>query len=72
MVKDHTRYTAKEIISNRLLLEIKTELRYSDKTISEISHDLNFSEPNNLTRFFIKMEDINPSVYRKNYQNDSN
>lgn len=71
MVKEHTRYTTKEIISHRLLLEIKTELRYSDKTISEIAHDLNFSEPNNLTRFFMKMEDINPSVYRENYQNDS-
>jgi len=72
MVKNHTRYTTKEIISNRLLLEIKTELRYSDKTISEIAHDLNFSEPNNLTRFFIKMENINPSDYRKIYQNDNN
>ena len=72
IVKEHTRYTTKEIINNRVLLEIKTELRYSHKTISEIAHDLNFSEPNNLTRFFMKMEGINPSVYRGNYQNDSN
>jgi len=72
MVKKNTRHTTKEIINNRLLLEIKTELRYSHKTISEIAHGLNFSEPNNLTRFFIKMEKINPSVFRDNYQNDSN
>ncbi len=72
MVKEHTRHTTKEIINNRLLLEIKTELRYSHKTISEIAHDLNFSEPNNLTRFFIKMEGSSPSAYRESYQNDSN
>ena len=72
MVKEHTRHTTKEIINNRLLLEIKTELRYSNKTISEIADALNFSEPNNLTRFFLKMEGVNPSKYRKNYQNDSN
>lgn len=72
MIKEHTRHTTKEIICNRLLLEIKTELRYTDKTISEIAHDLHFSEPNNLTRFFIKMEGVNPSAYRKNFQNDSN
>ncbi len=72
MVKEHTRHTTKEIINNRLLLEIKTELRYSNKTISEIADALNFSEPNNLTRFFLKMEGVNPSKYRENYQNDSN
>ncbi|WP_338359051.1 AraC family transcriptional regulator [Yeosuana marina] len=72
IVKEHTRHTTKEIINNRLLLEIKTELRYSHKTISEIAHDLNFSEPNNLTRFFIKMEGVNPSKYREIYQNDIN
>jgi AraC-like DNA-binding protein len=53
-----------------LLQEIKTELRYSSKTIAEISHDLHFSDPNNLTRFFTKMEGLNPVTYRKNYQND--
>ncbi|MEM9680575.1 MAG: AraC family transcriptional regulator [Bacteroidota bacterium] len=71
MVKQHTGFTSKEIISNRLLQEIKTELRYSRKTIAEIAHGLNFSEPNNLTRFFKKMERISPSTYRLNYQNDS-
>ncbi|GAB5551408.1 MAG: helix-turn-helix domain-containing protein [Saprospiraceae bacterium] len=69
MVKAHTGHTSKQIINNRRLQEIKTELRYSNKTIAEIAHDLNFSEPNNLTRFFKKMEGISPSSY-KNTQND--
>lgn len=70
LVKKHTRHTSKEIINNRLLLEVKTELRYTQKTVAEIAFELNFSEPNNLTRFFRKMEGVNPTEYRHNYQND--
>lgn len=71
MVKKHFGDTSKEIINNRLLQEIKMELRYSNKTIAEIASVLNFSEPNNLTRIFKKLEGISPSVYRGNYHNDS-
>ena len=41
------------------------ELSYSNKTISEIADALNFSEANNLTRFFNRLEGITPSMYRK-------
>ncbi len=71
MVKAHTGYTTKAVINNRLLQEVKTELRYSDKTIAEIGYELNFSEPNNLTRFFQKMEGVSPSTFRDSYKNDS-
>lgn len=71
MVKEHSGCTSKEMINNRLLQEIKMELRYSNKTIAEIAYALHFSESNNLTRFFKKLEGINPSAYRDNYQNDS-
>jgi len=72
MAKKHSGRTSKEIINNRLLQEVKMELRYSNKTITEIAYDLNFSESNNLTRFFKKREGISPSYYRNDYQNDSN
>ncbi len=72
MVKKHFGNTLKEIINNRLLQEIKMELRYSNKTITEVANALNFSEPNNLTRFYKKLEGISPSVYRDDYHNDSN
>ncbi len=71
LVKEHTGHSSKEIINNRLLQEVKRELRYSAKTIAEIAYDLNFSEPNNLTRFFRKMEGVSPVAYRKSAQNDS-
>ena len=69
-VKKHFGYTTKELINNRMLQEIKIELQYSNKTIAEIANDLSFSEPNNLTRFFKKMEKITPMAYKEKYQND--
>ena len=72
LVKGNTGHTSKELIAHRLLEEVKRELRYSQNTIAEIAHTLNFSEPNNLTRFFKKLEGLSPSAYRKIYQNDSN
>ncbi len=71
VVKEYFGCTSKEIINYRLLQEIKIELRYSNKTISEIASAINFSEANNLSRFFNKLEGITPSMYRRNYQNDS-
>lgn len=69
--KEYSGHTSKEMITNRLLQEVKTELKYSNKTISQIAHALNFSEANNLTRFFKKIEGISPTHYRGIYQNDS-
>jgi AraC family transcriptional activator of pobA len=71
MVKKYTGFTSKEMIDNRRLQEVKTELRYTNKTIAEIAYDLNFSEPNNLTRFFKLREGVSPSGFRENYQIDS-
>ncbi|GAA0732800.1 hypothetical protein GCM10009430_46310 [Aquimarina litoralis] len=71
LVKAHTGQSPKQVINNRLLQEIKSELRYTNKTITEISDELNFSEPNNLTRFFRNMENISPNTFRKKAQNDS-
>jgi AraC-like DNA-binding protein len=71
VIKEYFGCTSKEIIHFRLLQEIKMELRYSNKTVSEIADALNFSEANNLTRFFNRLAGITPSIYRKNHQNDS-
>lgn len=70
MAKKYTGRTSKELINDRLLQEVKTELRYSNNTVAQIAHLLNFSEPNNLTRFFKKQEGLSPSAFRENYQND--
>ena len=72
VIKAYFGCTSKEIIHFRLLQEVKMELRYSNKTISEIADALNFSEANNLTRFFNRLEGTTPSMYRQCYQNDRN
>ncbi|MBO0322408.1 helix-turn-helix transcriptional regulator [Muricauda sp. CAU 1633] len=63
-------HTSKEVIQFRLLQEVQMELRYSNRTISEIAHNLQFSDPNNLTRFFTRLTGQSPRKYRLNYQND--
>ena len=70
IIKTHFGKTAKETIHLRLLQEIKLELLYSNKTIVQISKELNFSEPNNMTRFFNRLEGIPPSAFKEKYQND--
>ena len=61
--------TASQFIKNRLLTDIKRELLYSSKNISEIAYELNFSEPQHLIRFFKEREQQTPSIFRSAYQN---
>ena len=70
IVKAHFGIPVKEFIHFRLLQEIKVDLMYTDKTISEIANDLNFSEANNLSRFFQRLEGESPTGFRATYQND--
>lgn len=51
-VKAQFNITAMHLLKQRLLFEIQNFLIHSDKTISEIAYELNFSEPNHLMRFF--------------------
>ncbi len=53
-----------EVIKDRLVLAIKRELLYTDKTIAEIGYDLGFSEPSNFNRFFKNMTQMPPHEYR--------
>ena len=56
--------SAIDLINNRLIREIKNELIYSNDTISQIAYGLNFSEPNNLIRFFKKNVGVTPKAFR--------
>ena len=53
-----------ELIRERLVVEIKKELLFSDRNLVEISHALDFSEPANLSRFFKKMTGETPGDFR--------
>lgn len=55
---------ANEIIADRLLLEAKKLLRYTDLTIAEIADYLGFEEPTHFGRFFKRHMSMTPRSYR--------
>jgi AraC family transcriptional regulator, transcriptional activator of pobA len=55
------------LIKERLLTEIKRELLFTNKSIKEISFEMNFSDVSNFIRFFKKHSGSNPCKYRLKY-----
>ncbi|UVD79285.1 helix-turn-helix domain-containing protein [Myroides albus] len=53
-------------LKNRLLLEAKRMLIYSDLTVQQIAFSLGYSEVNYFNRFFKKNTSVTPSEFRKN------
>ena len=70
-VKKQFHQTATELLKNRLLTEIKNDLLYSGKTISEIAFGLGYAEPNHLMRFFKKQTGLTASEFQATYQKGS-
>ena len=64
--KSITRLTAKEIIDNFLVLEIKRHLAVSEISIKELAYKLGFGEPTNFVKYFKKHTNQTPSQFRKN------
>jgi AraC family transcriptional regulator, transcriptional activator of pobA len=69
-IKQLTGLTAKEVLVQRKIQEVKTRLLFSGKTIAEIAYDLDYSSPNNLTRFFSNQVGQSPSDFRAEVQSD--
>jgi len=59
-----TGQTAKTIIHQRRYKEARYLLAYTNNSISEISFQLNFSEPTHFTKFFKKEAGTTPVVFR--------
>lgn len=67
-IKIHFGKNASEFIKDRLILEIKKQLLFTDASIAEIAFSLGFSEPSNFNRFFVKRTNKSPKQFR--LQND--
>lgn len=66
MIKDITGRTASQWIENYVLLEAKTLLKFSDKSIAEIAYYLNFANPSFFGKYFKKYTGNTPGQYRAN------
>lgn len=72
LLKDQFGVSATHLIKQRLLEELKNELLFSNRTVSEMADDFNFSDPSHLMRFFKQqtgktftqyMTDYNKGIY---------
>lgn len=64
LCKNTSGKTAGDLIRNRIVLEAKKLLLHTNKSILEISNDLNFEDPAYFSRFFKKYENVSPEKYR--------
>lgn len=53
-----------QLIHERLGIEARRLLTYTDKSIKEIAYDLNFEDIQSFSRFFKKMEKMSPSDFK--------
>ncbi len=64
ILKENLGKSISELIHQRILVEAKRLLCYTDKTISEIAYQLNFSDKTYFHRFFKSNENITPVEFR--------
>ena len=64
IVKKASGLTAKQTITNRLLIEAKYLLAATTMTVKEVAFELGFEDPNYFNSFFKKEQQISPAQYR--------
>ncbi|MEO1484432.1 MAG: helix-turn-helix domain-containing protein [Bacteroidota bacterium] len=55
-----------QIILDRIALEAKRMMHFTEKQNQEIAHELGFNDPSHFSRFFKKMTQMTPSEFREN------
>lgn len=68
IIKSIFNTTTENIIAQRLLIEAKRQLVYSDKNIAQIAYDLNFQDNSYFTKYFKKQTQLTPKQYRYTQQ----
>lgn len=71
IVKSITTKTTTEIITERIVLEAKRQLLYTDKTLNEVALNLGFTDYTYFSRLFKKQVAITASSFRKLYKNEN-
>lgn len=65
VVKSLTGKSAKEYIQNRIMLEAKRTLLFTDLTNKELSYQLGFEEPAHFSNFFKRYSGVSPNDFRE-------
>ena len=63
-VAECTEHSPLEMINNRIILEAKRMLRYSDMMVKEIAANLGFDDPSYFNKFFRRMVKCSAAEYR--------
>ena len=61
--------SATHLLKQRLLEELKNELLFSDRNVSQLADEFHFSDPSHLMRFFKQQTGKTFTQYIKDYQN---
>lgn len=67
-IKESIGKTPKQYIDDRVILEAKRMLSYSDVSAKEIAYELGFSDDSNFYKFFLKHTGLTPLAFRKKYR----
>lgn len=62
--------SAQTLIHDRLILEARRLIAYSDQSVTSISYALGFSEPAYFSRFFVRAQGLTPSEFRQNVRSN--
>lgn len=65
-VRNEFGVSAKHLLKQRLLQEVKNELLFTELSVKEIAFKLNFSEPNHMMRFFKQLTGLSIKEFRNN------
>jgi len=57
--------TPARVLEERLLLEAKRNLTYTNMTVAQIAYYLGFTDPAYFSRFFSKLAGVSPAAFRK-------
>lgn len=60
--------TPKRILNDRIMIEAKRMLHFTNFTLKEISYDLGYDDPSYFSRYFKLYTGSNPKKYRANYK----
>lgn len=70
LLKRRLGVSSAQLLQNRMLLEAKREVVFSDKSMKEITYDLGFNDPAYFNRFFKRTTGKTPRQFREKFQVD--